>query len=186
MIVDVDTGAARQVASTDGPLYIGRARWAPDGKRLVVDLARWSDTTTASELTGSAIGIVDLRDAKPTVRRLTDWNMWATYPDWHGSKDLIVFATRPWSDLDTGPSNLYTIRSDASHITAITHFAEGETRAAQPSWTPDGVEIIFTAVEGDGFGLPTFAIINSDGSGLRRATGAVPVSGGHASLRPTR
>ena len=111
--------------------------------------------------------------------------MWACYPGWHPTDDLIVFSTRPWSELGTGPSNLYTLRPDGSNLTQITTFAKGETRAAQPSWTPDGQQLIFTAVEGDDFGDPTMAVVGLDGSGLTPATSSGAMFGTHARLRPT-
>ena len=79
---------------------------------------------------------------------------WATYPDWHPTDDLIVYSTRPWADLETGPSNLFTIRPDGTERTQVTRFGADGPRAVQPSWTPDGDGIIFTSVEGTGFGEP--------------------------------
>jgi Tol biopolymer transport system component len=86
--------------------------------------------------------------------------------------------------LDEGPSNLYTIRPDGTGLTQLTEFGKGETRAVQPTWTPDGDRIIFTAVEGTGFGDPTMAIIQRDGSGLQPATSSGPMFGTHPRLRP--
>jgi Tol biopolymer transport system component len=115
---------------------------------------------------------------------ITAWSLWANYPDWHPTEDLIVFSTRPWTGLDEGPSNLYTVRPDGSDVAQLTDFAAGQTRAVQPSWTPDGDRIIFTAVEGTGFGDPTMAIIDRDGTGLQPATSSGPMFGSHPRLRP--
>jgi dipeptidyl aminopeptidase/acylaminoacyl peptidase len=162
-----------------------RPRWSPDGRRIVVEMQRWSDTSSNADLTGTAIGVANLDHATPTWNQLTDWTMWATYPDWHPTQDLIVFATRPWDDLDTGPSNLCTIRPDGTGLTPLTAFEAAQTRAVQPSWTPDGRQIIFTAVEGTGFGSPTMATILSDGTGMTSATTSGPMFGTHPRLRPT-
>jgi Tol biopolymer transport system component len=70
-------------------------------------------------------------------------------------------------------------------MTQITHYAEGQTRAVQPSWTPDGASIIYTAVEGNGFGKPTMWIVDRDGSNARSAITTGPSFGTHPRLRPT-
>jgi Tol biopolymer transport system component len=76
------------------------------------------------------------------------------------------------------------VRPDGTQLTPLTSFKNGETRAVQPSWTPDGQRIIFTAVEGRGFGKPTMAIIERDGTGMRSATSWGPMFGTHPRLRP--
>jgi Tol biopolymer transport system component len=160
-------------------------RWSPDGRSLVVDRQTWSDAGPSASLTATTLGIVKVGDATPTWKPITGLPAWATYPDWHPTQDLIVFSTRPWDDLDTGPSNLFTIRPDGSRLTEVTRFAEGESRAVQPTWTPDGRQIIFTKVEGTGFGSPTMATILPDGTGMTSATTSGPMFGTHPRLRPT-
>ena len=76
--------------------------------------AYWQAKRRLFQWPGLRCAVVNLDDATPTWNQLTDWTMWATYPDWHPTQDLIVFSTRPWDDLDTGPSNLYTIRPDGT------------------------------------------------------------------------
>ena len=51
-------------------------------------------------------------------------------------------------------------------------------------WAPDGERVIFTTVEGTGFGNPTMATINADGTGLTHATASGPMFGTHPRLRP--
>jgi Tol biopolymer transport system component len=63
-------------------------------------------------------------------------------------------------------------------------FTKGEPRATQPTFTPDGSHIIFTAVEGDGFGNPTMEEIALDGSGLASAPSSGRMFGTHPRLRP--
>ena len=184
MALDVASGSTRVLCTTTGPEYFVAPRWSPDGHSLVVEIDRWSDITTASVLTGTAIAVLDLTAPSPAPRRLTDWTLWANYPDWRSSGDLIVFSTRPWDALADGPSNLYTIRPDGSRTTALTHFTKGQSRAVQPTWTPDGEQIQFTKVEGTGFGSPTMGVMNADGTDLRSATGGNWLFGTHPRLRP--
>ena len=159
-------------------------RWSPDGRSLVVERQTWSDAGPTASLTATTLGIVTVGDTTPAWKPITGLPAWATYPDWHPSQDLIVFSTRPWDDLDTGPSNLYTIRPDGSRLTEVTQFGEGESRAVQPTWTPDGRQIIFTKVEGTGFGSPTMMTILPDGTGMTSATASGPMFGTHPRLRP--
>jgi len=185
-LLDLQTHAVRTLLTVkDARDVFAWPRWSPDGRRIVVEMQRWSDTSSNADLTGTAIGVVNVDDAAPTWKQLTAWKMWATYPDWHPTQDLIVFSTRPWDDLPDGPSNLYTIRPDGSRLTEVTHFAKGESRAVQPTWTPDGTRIIFTRVVGTGFGSPTMATILPDGTGMTSATTSGPMFGTHPRLRPT-
>jgi Tol biopolymer transport system component len=183
--LDVATGSLSTVTtgvSTDQFLW---PRWSPDGKRVVLEIEHYKTASLAVTIEDeSAIAVVDLTRPGTKPKLLTDFAMWATYPDWHPKENLIVFSTRPWADLDTGPSNLYTIRPDGSAMHQLTHYTAAQTRAVQPSWTPDGKGIIFTAVEGTGFGKPTMAIIGRDGTGLQSATASGPMFGTHPRLRP--
>ncbi|MFM2071533.1 MAG: hypothetical protein RLZZ623_1796 [Actinomycetota bacterium] len=182
--MDVKSKVVTTLAVATGADEFQSPRWSPDGQRVVLELSHWTDATSSGELAETAIAVVDLRDSAPAPTVITDWSLWATYPDWHPTEDLIVFSTRPWTALDDGPSNLFTIRPDGSDVTQLTQFGAGETRAVQPTWTPDGTRIIFTAVEGDGFGDPTMAIIQRDGTGIQSATSSGPMFGTHPRLRP--
>jgi Tol biopolymer transport system component len=183
-VMDMTTRAVTTVAIASGPTAFAGPRWSPDGRRVVLEVQRYTDLGPRGSLSGTAIAILDLKDPTPTPTVITDWALWATYPDWHPTEDLIVFSTRPWSALEDGPSNLHTVRPDGSELTALTEFTNGQTRATQPTWTPEGTEIIFTAVEGTGFGEPTMAIVHRDGTALTSATSSGPMFGTHPRLRP--
>ena len=190
-LLDLRTHAVRALLTvTDDRDMFAWPRWSPDGRRIVLELQRWSDTSSNADLIGTAIGVVGVDGPTPAFTQLTDWTLWATYPDWHPTQDLIVFSTRPWDPNATGPdftgpSNLYTIRPDGSGQTQLTHLGPNDRRAAQPTWTPDGRRIIFTLVEGTGFGNPTMATILPDGTGMTSATKSGPMFGTHPRLRPT-
>jgi Tol biopolymer transport system component len=83
----------------------------------------------------------------------------------------------------TQPANLWTVAVDGTGLRQLTTFGDHDTRATQPRWTPDGSAIVFTQVDGEGFGTRRLAIINADGSEMRFATPA-PISGTHPQLRP--
>ena len=90
---------------------------------------------------GSAIAVADISGpGLATLHFLTDRDMFASYPDWHPSDDRIVFSTydlSEWQHTDEA-SNLFTVRMDGSELTELTHHGREETRATQPTWTPDG------------------------------------------------
>jgi Tol biopolymer transport system component len=130
-------------------------------------------------------------------RILTDPAMFGNYPDW-GRDGRIVFSTYPLGSFQqtTKATNLYTILPDGTDLTRVTHFGEGDTRAAQPSWTPEGDRIVFTDIEpnpSDPSGERLIAMIDADGSDLS----LIPVPadqarqdgdvwyGSHARMRPT-
>jgi len=183
-LMDMETRVIMTVTTASGADEYGGPRWSPDGRRIALEVQHWTDPGPDGKLSETAIAIVDPRDAEPTPKVITDWSLWANYPDWHPTGDLILFSTRPWTALDEGPSNLYTMRPDGTDVAQLTNFGAGQTRAVQPSWTPDGDRIIFTAVEGTGFGDPTMATIERDGTGLLPATSSGSMFGTHPRLRP--
>ncbi|HEY5136646.1 MAG TPA: hypothetical protein VIJ41_12705 [Candidatus Nanopelagicales bacterium] len=183
-VLDLQTRRIRTITRAAGTDNLTGPRWSPDGRTLVFDVQHYTNLGPTGTITGTAIATVPVTDHVAAARVITPWSLGATYPDWHPSQDLVLFYTRVWPDL-TGPSNLYTVRPDGSHLTQITRFTKGQTRATQPTFTPDGSHIIFTAVEGDDFGNPTMAVIALDGSGLTSATSSGPMFGTHPRLRPT-
>ena len=116
---------------------------------MVFEMTRYPDTQIETgTATGSAIALIDVtrEGAKPVV--LTDWSIYATYPDWRPGSDEILFSTYDLEEFQATdePSNLYTIKPDGSGLTRLTSFGKADQRATQPTWTPDGSRIIFTLV----------------------------------------
>jgi len=164
----VATGAITMLASTTGVEYAGAARWSPDGRSIVVGLGRYIDDGNDTEtVTGAAIAIVDLDDATPSLRVIRAFDTFSTYPDWHPTEDLILFAAGARDPLDPSdqPSNLFTIRSDGTDLTQLTRQGPADDGIWMPAFRPDGSGIIATRVDPPGGGL-SLVSLGADGSGF--------------------
>ena len=184
--LDLESGKATSLVVGADDQRLRFPRWSPDGRSLVLDVWQYADATLET-LVSTRIATASLDDEPVTLTPLTEPSAWATYPDWHPTDDLIVYSTRPWTmaaGLEPGPSNLFTIRPDGSERKQVTYFGADGPRAVEPTWTPDGTGIIFTSVEGAGYGNPTMATIAADGGGLTSATASGPMFGIHSRLRP--
>ena len=180
---------ARPVPVGDEYVDSGGPRWSPDGKRLVVMVTHWTNPPTDPML-GSSIAVVDADGSDAaTPRILTAPGLFGAFPDWSPDGQRIVFYTHDLGSFQdtTMAANLYVIKPDGSGLTQVTDFHENDTRATQPTWTPDGRQIIFTWVGFDAsrqntLGERHIAFIDPDGSNLRVLDG-LPAT--HPRLRPT-
>jgi Tol biopolymer transport system component len=184
-VQDIASGDRRVLFTAPSKTALNNPRWSSDGRSIVFEMTRYPDTQiNLGTATGSAIAVIDVsrEGAKPVV--LTDWSMYATYPDWRPGSDEILFSTYDLNEFSATdePSNLYTIKSDGSGLTALTSFGRAEQRATQPTWTPDGSRIIFTLVGQEaGFDNPRHAaFIEANGMDLVD----IGVIATHPRLRP--
>jgi Tol biopolymer transport system component len=148
-VQDVASGNRRVVFKAPAKTALDYPRWSSDGQSIVFAMTQYPDTQiTTGAPTGSAIAVISVieQGVKPIV--LTEWSMFASYPDWRPGSDEIVFSTYDLTEYPATdePSNLYIIKSDGSGLTALTSFGRAEQRATQPTWTPDGSRIIFALV----------------------------------------
>ncbi len=185
-VQDIASGDRRVVYRAPSKTALNYPRWSPDGRSIVFEMTRYPDAQiTTGTATGSAIAVIDAtgEGAKPLI--LTDWSMYATYPDWRAGSNSIVFSTYDLGEFQATdePSNLYTIKPDGTGLKTLTTFGKAEQRATQPTWTPDGAGIIFTLV-GQQAGMDTprqAAFLNDTGGGLIDNIG---VAATHPRLRP--
>jgi Tol biopolymer transport system component len=184
-VQDVASGDRQVVFWAPSKTALDDPRWSSDGRSIVFSMTRYPDTRIIQgTATGSAIAVISATEegAKPVV--LTDWSMFANYPDWRPGSDEIVFSTYGLGEFQATdePSNLYTIKPDGSGLTALTTFGRAEQRATQPTWTPAGSRIILTLVgQGADFDNPRHAaFVEANGSNMVD----IGVTATHPRLRP--
>ncbi len=201
-VMDLATGATHvvarpPVAGSETAEFIN-PRWSPDGMQIVFTVMSYPTPPTDENILSSSIAVVRADGSEADAPRiLTDPALFGSYPDWSPDGRRIVFNTYPLGSFQdtTKATNLYAIRPDGTGLTHVTHFGENDTRATQPTWTPDGKQIIFMYIARNPshpWGERHIGLIDSDGSNLTLipapADAGVPGDvwyGTHARLRPT-
>jgi Tol biopolymer transport system component len=190
-VLDLATGTTRVVALSPvvaDAKYVEYVypRWSPDGKQIVFAVHSYPTPPTDENIVGSSIAVVRADGSEVDAPRiLTDPALFGSYPDWSPDGQRIVFNTYPIGSFQdtTKAQNLYTIRPDGTGLTQVTHFGENDARAIEPTWTPDGTQIIFVHVTrnpSDPWGDRRIAFVDADGSNLS----VLEVFGTHPRLRP--
>ena len=188
-IIDLATRKVTTVVrSSSGSVGISTPRWAPDGHRLVVSVTRWVTAKLGDDrVLGNALAVIDLDAARPSLRIITPFATFSDYPDWHPSKDVIVFvrgARDPYRFLGR-PSNLFTIHPDGSDLTRLTSRGKAHPWIASPAWSPDGSKLLVTLIHD--LGDHTLATLEPDGSDLADIVDSdtgKPVLGAHSRQAP--
>jgi len=145
VVVDVATGGRRAIARTGKKSAFYFPRWSPDGRRVVVEIDRFTDSTQ-SEPTSAVIGV--LRADRPgiqPVRILTKPTLLANHPDWHPRKNLLVFSTNDpiLFPASTRPSNVFVMRPNGKGLRQVSHQStDGRMRLGQTTWAPDGRRVV--------------------------------------------
>jgi Tol biopolymer transport system component len=181
-LLDVASGKTSIVLTMPTRQVVLAPRWAPDGKRLVVEVIHLPQPTADAEPDGGGIGVVDLTAATPALDQLLDFDTYAQSPDWSPSGDRIVY-TQPTDDY-TSKADLVTITPGGGAPRRITDVAAAGGSAFQPAYTSDGAQVVFLLTR-PGRDESVMAIVDSEGTGLRSATSDDYRDGFHPRLRPT-
>jgi Tol biopolymer transport system component len=164
------SGTVTTTTQTERLSLVDQARWSPTGDQLVVQLEQFTPDGTE---TGAAIALVPTAGGTPTL--ITNFDLVATYPDWNPRSDSIVFSSH---DVDTEdvPVQLFTVNADGSDLTPLVFHGSATQRSVQPSWTPDGQQIVFVD-----WGNRATSLINPNGTALQTLT---TFRASHPRLRP--
>jgi WD40 repeat protein len=187
VVLDVATGTTIELYSTT-EAGLARPSWSPDSQRIVIEIDRYSGTPEVTDIVSSVIGVVGVGGTDHTPKEITKASLLAGFPTWHPREDLIVFRTNRYdTDAKTmqdpkAPSNLYTIRSDGTGLTAVTDNRVGGVIVRGPTWTSDG-RIMFGRLYGPG-APELLTVIGADGTGEASATGTTETAG-EGRWRPT-
>lgn len=148
---------ARQVRVTGLSGSIQNPCWSPDGDRLALTL--WPDRYNEGLAT---VHVVARGGGAPT--RISD-------PDgtsvnlpgscWDRASDRITFSAEVG-----GPDAVWAAGPDGSRRSRI--FGRDGFVSIEPSWSPDGRQVVFESSVYDADGAGSIWIVNADGSGLRR------------------
>ena len=177
--LDLETGEVTIVLTRQDGMPAEQPRISPDESQVVYTRSK----STTDPFAGTAIFVSDLEGGRE--RQITDWEVYGAYPDWSPNGSRIVFNTFDlgfFQDI-AAQVNIFTIKPDGSDVQRLTDNGENDTRATQPRWTPDGSGIVYTQVEGAGFGTRTAAFLPLDGSESPWA-GFDPIIATHSTLRP--
>jgi Tol biopolymer transport system component len=138
----------------DSPCVFG------DGKRVAVVRPR----TPGSD---DVLAIFVVRLDTRSVRRITPWGSYTETIDCSPDGTRVVFGKPAF-----GPprsANVFTIRTDGTGLTQLTHSSGGTVNNNPNSWSPDGTKIVFTSNRGGRTDRVLF-VMNADGSGVRQLT----------------
>jgi Tol biopolymer transport system component len=140
-ILELATGDVTHVVRLERPILADVPRWSPDGTQLVIQVDEMDDQ--ANE-TGAALAIVPVTGGEP--RYLTEFEAFASSPDWGLVTDEIVFAEslrvyQRTPDPADRAWNLFAIEPDGSGLRQITSMPPGR-RMVAARWTPDGQHLV--------------------------------------------
>lgn len=184
-LVDVASGNIRTVLSTQGAEYLGGPRWSPDGNSLVVEITRFADDgNDTTEITGRAIAVVDLTANQAKLDIIRPLDSFASYPDWHPTESLIVFAEGGRDPLNPAepPQNLFTVRPDGAGLAQLTRQGTEDDGLWMPAFRFGDAQLLATRVHRPG-GHLTLVSIQPDGTvtDLGKGDGLL---GAHSRERP--
>ncbi len=180
-LLNLATGEVEVVLSAGPTDFYAGSRWSPDGNSIVLEVVHRNGPSVDDNVTGVTLSVVDLTSTTPTLRALTEPELFAETADWSPDGQLIVFSSLGQPGDET--NDLYTIHPDGSGLTRITDLAKLGGNATHPSFTADSQQVIFAA-RLDGNSDNALAMVDLQGSEPAPATATGYRSGVHPRMRP--
>ena len=125
------TGQSTATSTADS-----QPQWSPDGKKI----AFVRTNTTAKPKNMGAIEIMTADGSN--IRRITPFAIDATDHHWSPNGKRLLFSTYA-HPVQFKSANLFTMRPDGTHRTALTHYSGGTQQAFADDWSPDGKQVLF-------------------------------------------
>jgi len=153
--VEPDGTGLTQLTHVSDLEFGGESAWSPDGKRIAYVVQGFHEDGRTDR---SDLWVMNADGSDP--RQLTDGPGSSWSPAWSPDGTKIAFARGE-------PANVYVIGADGSgprRLTSLTAGDESASRASMglnPSWSPDGSQIVFAP---DGEVEKDLYVVNADGS----------------------
>lgn len=168
LFLDLASTPTYRIVSADGsslkdagmPPYGDSACVFGDGKRVALMRPRVPGNDEVQ-----AVFVVRLDTRR--VKRITSWGSYTGSIDCSPDGTRVVFGKPAF-----GPprsANVFTIRTDGTGLTQLTHSSGGTVNNNPNSWSPDGTKIVFTSNRGGRVDRVLF-VMNADGRGVRPLT----------------
>jgi TolB protein len=138
----------------------GEAGWpdpAPDGRRIAYE----DDEATRA--------VIALMDADGGHRRVLTPSGYQGHPDWSPDGRRIAYERDP----APGDNGVWLMRPDGSDLRRLTRNPNAGAECGcdqDPTFSPDGKQIVFARTRSESKGLGALFVMNRDGSRLRRLT----------------
>jgi Tol biopolymer transport system component len=148
-VVDLKSGDITTVYATKGADYLVGPRWSPDGMSMVAGVERFiDDGNDTEEITGKAIVVIHLDRTPAVMDVIRPFEDFASYPDWHPTKDLILFEQGGHHPLDPAdpPQNVFTARPDGSDVKQVTRQGLDDDGLWMATFRTDSEGILATRV----------------------------------------
>jgi TolB protein len=161
----------------------GNPDWSPDGSKILFADVAANGTSDVWVMNADGTGLKQLTSCTGVCNGAQE-GKWS--PD--GSKIVYDVADNPIrSDGNATSVDLWIMNADGSHPVQLTHTPLPTSIADnEPSWSPDGKQIIFARnhLMGQSYDDQALFVINLDGTGLKQLTALGHLEAGNAHWSP--